>query len=272
MKIIVTGADGFIGQHVCNSLKEIHEVLGIDYQDKNKSNLIRFIGKDLIGNSDVEDAFKEFKPDVVVHLASTVSNEIDDCEFDYVVMLQVLKLSLKYEVKKFIFSSSAAVYGDSYPKTIPINPYGITKLQCEQWADYYSEKGLKVFILRFANVYGPNGRGIINSWIDSIKENKPLKINGDGTQVRDYIHVEDIVKTIIKIIEFGYNSDVINVSTGDCTSVLELLSMFSKYKKELTIEFDLNTDVGIKHSVLPTTATTRTPLSEGIKKLFEGKE
>jgi len=228
VKILVTGSEGFIGKHLVNLLKEKHEIFEFD---RNKNRNLNIIG-------DLAEVFMEFKPDVVVHLASNISNDIDDCKNDIIALLNLLVFCRNFQVKKFIFTSSAAVYGNSYPNTVPINPYGIAKLQCEDWCNYYSELGLPIIILRLANVYGLNGKGIINQFTNRIKNNLSLIINNDGFQTRDYIHVTDVVNVIEQIIISDITNDTLNVSRNISTNIWELLGFFYTItQKNLTICF-----------------------------------
>ena len=99
MKILITGSEGFIGKHLVNLLKEKHEIYGFDRNENKDLNIL----------GDIAEAFIEFKPYIVIHLASNISNDINECRDDVIALLNLLAFCKEFEVKKFIFTSSAAV-------------------------------------------------------------------------------------------------------------------------------------------------------------------
>ena len=270
MHILCSGSNGFIGQHLFNSLKPNHKIIGFD-RNKNKN---------LLNLGDLAETFLEFKPDIVIHLASNVSNDINECRDDVIALLNLLAFCKEFEVKKFIFTSSAAVYGNSYPKTIPINPYGIAKLQCEQWCDYYSEIGLNVIILRLSNVYGLNGKGVINQFMQRIKDGLPLTINGNGYQIRDFIHIDDVKQVIEQCINSDISNDILNVSTNKGSTIWDILKILYEitnqdirisFKPELTKEVKIskldNSDLIMSEFLFKNSFRSFFSLKQGIEEL-----
>ena len=185
-KVLITGYKGYIGNHLYNSIdKENMIVKGIDLKD----------GDDILHCLPNEDF------DYVFHLAAfpKVQYSIEKPSYtlqqNVLVTSKLLEWSLEHKVKRFIFSSSAAVnQGD------PKSPYGLHKLMSERECKLYSELyGLDTVCLRYYNVYSKdqpyNGSysTVISSWIEMLKNNKPLIIYGDGEQTRDFIHVDDVV-------------------------------------------------------------------------------
>ena len=175
--ILATGNRGFIGQNVFFTLCEnsTYKVIGYDRKE----------GYELCDKKQLQKIFAEFKPSVVVHLASNVSMEQDKCVEDVQALVNLLQMCEQHKVKKLIFTSSAAVYGNHYPEIIPVNSYGLSKLQCEQWCKFYVQRGMDITILRLANIYGSRGNGVINKFIENIKNQKPIIMYGDGHQKRD---------------------------------------------------------------------------------------
>jgi len=144
---------------------------------------------------------------------------------------------------KVVFASSAAVYGDA--KTIPIkedtkrnplNPYGQTKLECEYLCERYSEKGTKITVLRFFNVYGkgqnPSYAGVISKFLENVSNGKPPIIYGDGKQTRDFIFVDDIAKANLLAMSNDSYGKFINIGTGIKTSIRELAEIIIKISKQ----------------------------------------
>lgn len=177
MTILVTGGAGFIGSHVVDSLiADGHRVIVVDNVSTgsrdNVSPMADFIESD-VENGRVEGLFtRELSIDAVVHLAAQVSvttswhSPLDDVRTNVLGLVNVLECCRRHGVKHFVFSSSAAIYGD--PEGLPVvesaspspsSPYALSKLVGEQYVRMYSKAyGIKALIMRFANVYGPRQR------------------------------------------------------------------------------------------------------------------
>lgn len=221
---------------------------------------------DLLDKDSLDKVFSENKIDAVVHFAGlkAVGESVEKPLMYYMNnitgTLNLLEAMKKYEVKKLVFSSSATVYGN--PKKVPItedmplsttNPYGTTKLMIEQILQdiCVADKNFKVVILRYFNPIGAHESGIIGEDPNGIPNNlmpyicrvasgklKELSVFGcdydthDGTGVRDYIHVVDLVKGHIKALERLDKNDcgafVYNLGTGTGYSVLDMVKTFEK--------------------------------------------
>jgi len=246
MKIIVTGGCGFIGSHLVDRLVELnHEVLVIDNLStgsiENLNQSANFEEID-IKDEDVSRIFNDFKPQIVYHLAAqidvqaSIDNPVIDGEINILGTLNILQQCKKHGVKKVIYSSSAAVYGN--PSALPItesyvtNPisfYGLSKYIPENYLQLFSNTfSLDYTILRYANVYGERQGikgegGVISIFFDKyIKQEQPV-IYGDGYQTRDFIYVKDIVEANVLAMENGRNQ-IYNVSTNAPINVNELVS------------------------------------------------
>lgn len=217
MKIIVTGGAGFIGSWVCEAyISEGHEVLVVDNLstgfEENIPPEAEFVECDVRDSAGLEKAFRQFRPEVVNHHAAQINvrNSVEDPGFDADVniggSLNVLRLCVEHKTEKFIFSSTGgALYGepkklpaDELTPTLPLSPYGISKLSTENYIRYYSRNhSFGYVILRYANVYGerqnPEGEaGVIGIFCEKIISAVPCLIFGDGEQTRDYVHVSDV--------------------------------------------------------------------------------
>lgn len=260
MKVLITGGYGFIGSHVADRFyKEGDEVFILDNLSTGKQSNITFKHKGYVlsvEDTKCEELFRSNKFDIVIHLAAQVSvaksmvNPSDDAGANVVGLVNMLDLSRKYDVKKFIFASSAAVYGlqEQLPITedvscSPISPYGLSKWTgesyCRKWEELY---GLSTLTFRFSNVYGPrqdaHGEGgVISVMMDRLYAGKPLVIHGDGTQTRDFIYVGDVADAIYRSAN-SYETGVYNLSTNTESSVNDIVSTLR----------DLHEVAGIEHS------------------------
>ncbi|PLV56641.1 SDR family oxidoreductase [Thermotoga sp. SG1] len=255
MNVLVTGGAGFIGSHVVDRLIEKgYGVIVIDNLSSGKvQNLNRnalFYEQSIEDEEMMERIFSLHKPEYVFHLAAQASVSISvkeptrDAKTNILGSLVLLEKSVKYGVKKFIFSSTGgAIYGENVkvfptPETEiphPISPYGIAKYSVEMYLDFFArEYGLKYTVLRYANVYGPRQdphgeAGVVAIFTERMLKGEEVHIFGDGEYVRDYIYVDDVVEANLLAMEKGDN-DVFNIGTGRGTTVNELFNML----KEIT--------------------------------------
>jgi UDP-glucuronate 4-epimerase len=228
MKILVTGAAGFIGSHVCEYyIKQGHSIIGIDnfdnyYPEKikqlnlsflKKSKLFQFYKADIRDRISLQSIFSSNQIDVVIHLAAKagVRPSIDSIEDYYdvnvtgtVTLLEVMRLN---NVKKMLFASSSSVYGNNSKVPFsesdsvdnPISPYASTKKSGELLCHVYSHLyGFQINCLRFFTVFGPRQRPdlAIHKFTKLIDEGESVPFYGDGTTARDYTYIEDIVNGI----------------------------------------------------------------------------
>ncbi len=251
MNILVTGGAGFIGSHVADALvHKGHRVIIVDNLSSGNKAYINpeaeFYQLD-IREKRIEEIFKEKQIDVVNHQAAQmdVRRSVDDPKFDASInvigSLNLLQLCVKYSVPKFLFGSTGgAIYGeqeyfpaDELHPARPLSPYGVSKLATENYLFYYKEvHGLPYVALRYSNVYGPRQNPYGEAGVVSIFTNKMLNgeqpiINGDGTQTRDYVCVEDVVRANLLALEYK-DSAIFNVGTGIETDVK---TIFKKLKE-----------------------------------------
>ena len=243
LKVLITGGAGFIGSHVTEELlKHNFQVILVDnYVTGFPGNVpdgIKLYQMDL-NDSKVELVFKNEKPDYVIHLAAQASVivSMNDPYLDFFTntagTVNILHLSKKYNVRKFLFASTAAVYGE--PLYLPIDEnhliyaqsfYALSKYSAENYIEHYSKfNNLDSCILRFSNVYGPrqneNGEaGVISIFINRLLANKEVKIY-DGSQTRDFIFVKDVA-VACRLALVGEAKGVFNISSCTETGIEDL--------------------------------------------------
>lgn len=266
--VLVTGGAGYIGSVAVNTLVEKgYNVVVIDNLSKGKPGLVNkkahFYSLDLVNLPEVERVFDEQKPDAVIHIAAykAVDESMKDASkySDNIKgTINLLNAMVKYNVPKLIYSSSAAVYGmpeeeivDEGSSTEPINYYGFTKLECEKIIRWYSQiHSIQYVSLRYFNVAGdvlgytdPDAQNVLPILMEFLnKQRDKFTIFGDdyntrdGTCVRDYIHVQDLIDAHVKALDIEKNY-IINLGTAYGTSVKELVATTKKVTgKDFTVE------------------------------------
>jgi UDP-glucose 4-epimerase len=250
MKALVTGGAGFIGSHLVDLLlSKGREVVVIDNLATGRRSQVPESAVFLQGDvSDAELLAKALPGcDVVFHLAavSSVQDSLDRPikvhDTNLTATLALLEAAVRHKVPRFVFSSSAAVYGDTegeparedmIPK--PMSHYAVQKLASEHYCQVYHRlHGLETVCLRYFNVYGPRQRadspysGVIAKFIEAARAGQPITIFGDGEQTRDFCHVKDVALANLAAAECRANAVsglVFNIGTGRSLAVLELAS------------------------------------------------
>jgi len=247
MKILVTGGAGFIGSHIAEYLvRRGDDVTVLDNLNTGrKENLAKINDKINFVNGDIRDhkLLEKLVSDTtgVFHEAALASVQdsfnMKDEYFDVNVngTENIFKLAKEYGFK-VVYASSSSVYGN--PKKIPINedddrkpinPYAETKLDGEVLAKKYSEMGVKVIGLRYFNVFGKRQSkeyaGVIKLFLHNIQQKKSPKINGDGLQTRDFVHIDDVVRANIFAMDSDINHKFFNVGSGSAISILDLANL-----------------------------------------------
>ena len=245
MKIIVTGGAGFIGSHLTHRLiSEGHQVMILDDFSAGSKDFVHHEARveevNILDWPKVESAFKSFAPEAVFHLAAQIEirSDFSDSRRYATDAMNILQWSKHCGVKRFIFSSTAAVYGDSQHLPIkesefyaPTSVYGISKMNFEQHLlGEHRDASLQTVVLRYANVYGPRQGtvgegGVVAIFCKKLLANEPLTIFGSGEQTRDFIFIDDVVESNLLALPANKGGLVYNVSTAQETSINELAQL-----------------------------------------------
>lgn len=294
MNVLVTGGAGFIGSHIADLFtKKGYGVTIVDNLSngdiKNINPKAKFYQIDILDNLDI--IFKKEKFNAVVHNAALIGitkSRVKPKLYRKVNVrgtINLLECCRKFDVKKFIYASSCAVYGnpiylpcdEKHPKN-PANPYGASKVEAENnIIDYSNRYGISYTILRYSNVYSPrqnplNG-GVVAKFFDKIRTNKKPTIFGDGKQTRDFLFAEDAA--LANILALKAKNSIFNIGSGEQTSVNRLCKEMEKalnkkieliYSEPLEEIKDMYLDVSLAKKQLRW--SPKTGLREGIKKTY----
>lgn len=263
MKILVTGAAGFIGYHLSKSLlSRGYEVLGVDsisnYYSVNlkKDRLKNLIDEknfsfnqlDITDRGNLSKIFENFKPDKVINMAAqpgvrySIENPYEYISTNIHGFINVIELCKKNNVKGLIYASSSSVYGgnDKIPFSEidnvnqPISIYAVSKISNELIAHTYSHlHGLSTTGLRFFTVYGPWYRPDMGIFIftRNILNRKPIQLFNNGKMQRDFTYIDDIINGTISAVEKNYKCEIFNLGNNNSVSILDLIATIEKHLK-----------------------------------------
>jgi len=273
MKVIITGGAGFIGSHIADLLiKEGHEVCIIDNLVHGKKEFInpkaKFYELD-IRDEKIAEVFEQEKPDILIHEAAQikVGNSVNDPMYDASVnilgTLNLLEACRKAKVKKVIYPSTAAAFGE--PVYLPIDEdhplnmmsgYGVSKHTVEHYLKVYNGLyGIDYVILRYANVFGPRQDstgegGVVSIFAERMINNETTYIYGDGEQTRDFVYVKDVARANLMAMECSING-IFNVCTNEKITVNYLFSLYNELlEKNLKPVFTSEREGDIRHSYM----------------------
>lgn len=302
MKILVTGGAGFIGSHLIEELLvKNHSVIILDNFSTGKIENLSFLQNypnqyqiyyaDILNRQVLSTIFKSQKINLVYHLAAAISvaESIQNPQKYQEINVQGTKNILE-EINdkgiRFVYASSAAIYGEQPTKIIsenltpnPKSPYARTKLEGEYLIQQYS---IPATILRFFNVYGSRQNinsgyaAVIPQFIDQITQKETLKIHGDGKQTRDFIYIKDLVQALYLA---GFSDKVylgpFNVATGKETSINKLIEILKDvFQLPIKVVQTSERDGDIKYSMANISKIkelgfkSKYKLFEGLKEMF----
>ncbi len=250
-RAVVTGGAGFIGSHIVDELirRKIETYVVDDLSTGRIENLSQHDGNDLlhvkIGDgrridrllADVEGIDTIFHEAAIANVLRSVREPMVVHDVNVNMTLEIMNFALAKKIKRFVFASTAAVYGaigDVKAREdllcYPSSPYGASKMSVENYLHAYQKTyGLEPVMLRYFNVFGPRQAqsdysGVITLFVNAMLNRQPVTVYGDGRQVRDFVNVKDIVQAnMLAMDEDAAVGDVFNVASGQSTSILQLL-------------------------------------------------
>ena len=268
MKILVTGGAGFIGSHIVEYLVQRGDNVTIldnlntgkiENLSKVKTN-INFVNGDIrdykLLESLVNDSDGVFQEAALASVKQSFKMQDEYFDINVYGTENILKLAKEYDFK-VVYASSSSVYGhqdvvpilENFEKK-PINPYGKTKLDDEILAERYAKQGTSIIGLRYFNIFGKGQTleyaGVITKFLDKLRDKESPIIFGTGSQIRDFIHVEDIAKANLLAMESDVSFTHANIGTGNSISILELANIMidiSGLKLEPIMEKALEGDI-----------------------------
>ena len=270
MKILITGAAGFIGSHLSeNLLNEGHQIIGFDNFDpfydrsikernleKSLSNgLFTFFEGDLNDSGDMKDLFEGQKFDAVVHLAAkagvrpSIDHPLEYTRVNVNGTQNLLEMMKNEGIERLVFASSSSVYGNRkvvpYEESMnvnnPISPYAATKVAAEVLCyTYWQLFGISVTCLRFFTVYGPRQRPemAIAKFIKKAYNDEPISVFGDGTSSRDFTYIDDIIQGVVSAVHNDLGYEIINLGESETIELNSLIAVIEELTgKEVIKEY-----------------------------------
>ncbi len=271
MNFLIIGGNGFIGSHLIDVLiKNNHKVRVYDLFMEKYRTPLKEVDYRINSIDDLDSLYEAMHDvDIVFHLASSsvpsTSNQdpILDVNGNLITSLNILNTVVKAKIKKIVyFSSGGAVYGNTFGlinenhQLNPISSYGIIKSTVEKYLLLYSKiHNIDTIIFRPSNPYGPRqghfiSQGVISTFLKKISNSEPLNVFGDGSNLKDYIYVEDLVLLCYKI-SIKEKDGIFNIGTGIGTSITKIIEVI----KEVTnfnpkIEYNETRNYDVQHFIL----------------------
>jgi len=288
MNILVTGASGFIGQNLVKKLLKLnHNVITIDFKDKIDNTIHYQIDiTDLDKLNSITDDI-----DIIYHLAAqsygkgSIIDPNRDLNWNIQGTLNICRFAENKSVKKIIYSSSMAVYGNheisyesDYPE--PLSNYGVSKLAGEF---YIKKLNIPYTIYRLYNTYGPGqdlsneSKGVVSAFVTQvINGNNPIKVTGSLDRFRDIIFIDDVISALITGLTADTNNQIFNVSTNQKTSIKQLIDIIIKISNKTNINIinigelqgDQYGNTGDNTKLKNLGWAPTTSLNEGIRKFY----
>ncbi len=250
--ILITGGAGFIGSHIADNLIDNNNIRIVDnfstgniknFKNPDHENL-QIITADIC-NANLDELTSGI--DYIFHLAAmasvplSVENPVECNETNLNATVKLLNSAVKNDVKKIVFSSSSAVYGENRNMPLketeppmPTSPYAASKASCELYLkSFYESYGLNYTALRYFNVFGPKQdknslyAAVIPNFISAILEENQPEIYGDGEQTRDFVYVKDIVKANVAACKSDYNG-IVNIASGEKLTINRLYEIIKE--------------------------------------------
>lgn len=306
MLILITGGAGFIGSHLVRRLLAAGNTIRVldNLSSGKRGNLpadkrLEFVEGDIRDVSHLNPAVSGVE--AIFHLAAVASvqasadDPVGTHGSNFMGTLNLLEAARRHRVRRFIYASSAAVYGDSAALPVredtslrPLTPYASDKLAGEHYLAFYARKyDIKETAFRFFNIYGPRQdpsspySGVISIFVDKARKGQPITVFGDGFQSRDFVYVSDLVEILYRTIERESTAgQIMNVGRGVECSLLDLLDELERLTgKPIERRFEAPRIGDIRNSRADVARLTTfldyvppTPIGVGLKELLEYRD
>jgi len=255
MKVLITGVAGLLGSHFSNHLlSKGYAVVGVDDLSGGYKEFIpegvKFYQFNLMNYKKLEEVFVKEKPECIFHFAAYAAEGLSpyirryNYENNIICSINLINLSIKFDIQKFVFTSSMAVYGIGNPPFTeeqlpsPIDPYGIAKYAVEQdLKEAYSKFGLRYTVIRPHNVIGVNQniwdkyRNVVGIWIRKIINNEPISVFGDGLQTRAFSDIQFYMEPFERVIGH-FEGDVFNIGADQEFQIIEVARLLQRVSKK----------------------------------------
>lgn len=265
-KVIIAGSEGFLGSHFVEELNKLNSLVipaphdSVDLLDREQTKSV-FKDADILINCAALDGNTEFK----------IKYAVEILDWNLRIVSNILNAAKANNIKDIVLFSSAEIYSPDTPnpikeeddyrayKVCTLNGYILSKIYGEILSDlYHKEFNLRIYLPRPSNIFGPKdhfseaSNRVIPSFIKKAADDEPIEVWGDGSQIRQFIYVKDVVHTVLSLVERNYTG-VLNVSTNEFTSILDLAKIVYKcFNKTPNINFNPYKSIGVKNRILDT--------------------
>ena len=240
MKILLTGAAGFLGKHLAKAAKSPGQVIAVDRIASGTADGSAVERVDLSDPEEVRALFERWHPDVVLHAAARIPQSATDDIYTFFddnvrATVNIYHCALLTGVRRIVFSSTMSVYGrpqslpvgEDHP-AIPDTPYALSKIQAELTGRCYAESGLETTVLRYSGIFGAGQRsGAVPAFIARCLQNASLTLNAGGRPSSDFVWVQDVVQANLLALQYSQSSnfEVMNIGSGVELTVGQLAGM-----------------------------------------------
>jgi UDP-glucose 4-epimerase len=240
VKILATGAAGFLGKHLTKAAAPLGQVIAVDRIGGGMADDCAVERADLSNAGEVRSLFERWHPDVVLHAAARIPQSPNDDIYTFFddnvrATVNIYHCALLTGVRRIVFSSSMSVYGrpqalpvgEDHP-AVPDTPYALSKIQAELTGLCYAESGLETTVLRYSGIFGAGQRsGAVPAFIARCLQNEPLTLNAGGRPSSDFVWVQDVVQANLLALQYSQsqNFEVMNIGSGVELTVGQLAGM-----------------------------------------------
>jgi UDP-glucose 4-epimerase len=240
VKILITGANGFLGKHLAQAAVPFGQVIAVVRTGTGTINGCTVECADLSNREEGRSLFERWHPDVVLHTAARIPQSSNDDIYTFFddnvrATVNIYHCALFAGVRRIVFSSSMSVYGrpqslpvDEDHPAIPDTPYSLSKIQAELVGRHYAEFGIETTVLRYSGIFGAGQRsGAVPAFISRCLQDAPLTLNAGGRPSSDFVWVQDVVQANLRALQYLHRThfEVMNIGSGVELTVGQLAEM-----------------------------------------------